>query len=700
MAKAKSPLQEITFPIAGLNRNAAFQSQPPYTTPYCVNVRPFDVVNLTAAQMHGYRQRGGSRPGLVKAYAQRCGSGPIQMLAQATLINPAAAQKNILLAVAGGVLYQNATGSFASVTSALQTTGQLSGTQVGQKFYIANYSNYYAAGTNGTIVENVLTDPAMPDLTTLGIDTTKDFVWLSGKLPFQANIFPIASFTSGSITFTPETNQSLDDQASGTLWQIGRPTKVFDPASPTSALTTIMGSFPVAWRFYYGGTVTAVNGVVTLNGDATWEDVPEPSTTCQVTLELRDPITGIGYASYPVASIDSDTQLTLNNQTSDSDCAGVWYMLSWTDTTQPQLDGLPPLNCNLCCTYRGRLVLAGPGSVWYMSRIGNVNDWDYGADPSDPARAVGGTATTTGGVPHPITALMPHSDDYLIFGCERSLWLLNGDPAYGGSITALSREIGCIGPNAWCTMPDGSMMVMSRDGLYQVPPGAQGVPQSFSRSKLPAELLDIDATANYISMSYDAVARGIHLSVTPVAGTVGLHYFIDTAIGGFWPVTVPNVMQPTRMLSYAPDAAAAADVIFGSIDGYARKFSNTATDDDGTGFVSFVTYGPLRIAGPGYFGQLLQIVADLDANGLGVNWGIFQGDTAQDAVAAAVPAGDPTDATWTGVWAAGGNHRCYPRAYGAAHVIMIGSVVDPTAVSVPWAIEGLRIEPRKMGAIH
>ena len=61
MAKEReSPLVELRFPARGLNRQAGFDQQEPATTPYCVNVRPFDVLTT--------RQRGGARPGLVKVY--------------------------------------------------------------------------------------------------------------------------------------------------------------------------------------------------------------------------------------------------------------------------------------------------------------------------------------------------------------------------------------------------------------------------------------------------------------------------------------------------------------------------------------------------------------------------------------------------------------------------------------------------------
>lgn len=57
----------LEFPAAGIDKRLAAQKQKPFTTPYCVNVRPFDPLEQ--------RRRGGSRPDLVKAFPEQLGSG-------------------------------------------------------------------------------------------------------------------------------------------------------------------------------------------------------------------------------------------------------------------------------------------------------------------------------------------------------------------------------------------------------------------------------------------------------------------------------------------------------------------------------------------------------------------------------------------------------------------------------------------------
>ena len=69
---ARQPV-DILFPHLGVSRVAGFQAQPPYSAPDALNVRPDDVFER--------RRRGGSRPGLLKAFSQELGSGsPVRLL--------------------------------------------------------------------------------------------------------------------------------------------------------------------------------------------------------------------------------------------------------------------------------------------------------------------------------------------------------------------------------------------------------------------------------------------------------------------------------------------------------------------------------------------------------------------------------------------------------------------------------------------
>jgi hypothetical protein len=70
----------LKFPLGGLNRRYDFQSQPPFTTPDCLNVRPVEPGTG--------RLRGSSRPGLSKVFATRASENPVRLLAPLSVAEP------------------------------------------------------------------------------------------------------------------------------------------------------------------------------------------------------------------------------------------------------------------------------------------------------------------------------------------------------------------------------------------------------------------------------------------------------------------------------------------------------------------------------------------------------------------------------------------------------------------------------------
>jgi hypothetical protein len=56
---------ELEPPLAGVSENLAFEQKPPFTTPVCMNMRPYDPDQE--------RARMGQRPGTVKAYTTQIG---------------------------------------------------------------------------------------------------------------------------------------------------------------------------------------------------------------------------------------------------------------------------------------------------------------------------------------------------------------------------------------------------------------------------------------------------------------------------------------------------------------------------------------------------------------------------------------------------------------------------------------------------
>ena len=349
-------------------------------------------------------------------------------------------------------------------------------------------------------------------------------------------------------------------------------------------------------------------------------------------------------------------------------------------------EGISPLNCHLLCSYRGRLVAVFK-NTWFMSRQNDPTDWDYGADDQDTARAVAGGVSEAADVPDPITAVIPHTDDYLLFACPGSLWMMRGDPAMGGQLDQLSDEIGIIGRTAWCKLPDGMLVFLSRAGIYILPPGGNGYPVPFSDERVPQELLDVDAESNIVTMQYDANNQGVHLFITPTNGTAGEHWWIDWRLKGLWPVSLPISTQPYSVLAYASDASEDRKILLGGGDGYLREFATTATTDDGTAFESYVQLGPFSMAPPPYEGMVTEISCVMDDDSADVSWELRVGQTGEAAV-------DSTTAKASGTWSGGWNRPTTPRVRGSAGSLYVEGSGDP------WAIEIVNLALMPVGRMR
>jgi len=248
----------------------------------------------------------------------------------------------------------------------------------------------------------------------------------------------------------------------------------------------------------------------------------------------------------------------------------------WTATADK---GQVPTGCPLIASYRNRVVLA-KDHVWYMSRSGDPNDFDYGAGAEDALRAVAGSNTDAGDIAEPMTALIPWGDDFFIFACERSMWLLRGDPALGGIIDNITRSIGIIAPKAWCYGPDGVLLFLSRDGFYAMPASGQGKPESISRERLPRELSDIDGKQFDVFLAYDQRARGVHITQSPIVVTQAPVY--DPTPGAPDPPDCDCDTLESQVHLYLPFEGDIADYSQASNDFTAGAYGECIYVDDAT----------------------------------------------------------------------------------------------------------------------
>lgn len=309
--------------------------------------------------------------------------------------------------------------------------------------------------------------------------------------------------------------------------------------------------------------------------------------------------------------------------------------------------GTAPTNCRLVCNYLDRLVAAGDTSnpqQWYMSKTGDATNWDYTVTDYYGAAVSSTTATQQLNLVSPITALIPHSDGCLIFGCIDAMVILQGDPLQGGKQSDLSPTVGCLGPGAWCYTPEGYLFFMSTDGLYVAPPGCDTRVKQVSRDRLPEELVGLNIGTHEVCMAYDLRFQGIHLMVSPRSTGTSYHYWVDVtttsegsggAIAAFWPMAYQASHEPFAMYARnatAPSSATLGTALFGGRDGVVRRQDASASTDDGSNAITWhVDYGPLAIAKSGYDGMLTQVNVTMAASSSNATLAVRGAQTAEGA---------------------------------------------------------------------
>lgn len=309
-------------------------------------------------------------------------------------------------------------------------------------------------------------------------------------------------------------------------------------------------------------------------------------TTATFTTET---VTGTNASTSPYGSAVSFT-------TSGAETANPhWY--DWTvfgaDATN---QGTMPDKSYLVAVYRGRLVLAGNPEYpnqWYMSRVADPFDFLYGS--SDAMSAVAGNNADAGQCPDIVRALISFHDDYLIFGCASTLWILRGDPVKGGSLDNLSDTTGMYGANSWCFDDARNLYFWGSGGIYRIRSDFSQI-ENLTELTLPDIINDeaADPTTHRITMGYDKKRHGIIISITVLATGVNSNYFYSFKTDGFFPETYPEECGPYSLFYYDANDTTYADLLVGCRDGYIRKFSDSTKDDNigatTEAISSYVTY--------------------------------------------------------------------------------------------------------------
>lgn len=771
---------ELPFPQAGLDRSGSYRSSPPFTSPDLSNVRSFDPIER--------RNRGGSRPGLGKAFFEELGSG-----ARVDLLNQVTTQATD----SSGYQYywsdlfnRDTLGSQWSTASWVGTAPPVSDELDGSYTYsqyvgavsaALNYSTSsdysidlyilpYDGEHHGTYYIYARMDDTTPVGTTDGIVGALTLSGAtgaySGSLTSYASGTPTANaFSTGNTTtakpgvfrITVSTNTVTCYWSGIQLWTgsvsahsgkrvgfglaavsqypdgmclVDKFAVMGSPASGSSDKPSSKRTYLVAasggslYSEQTVGALSATSGDVDIasghrissdeRGQSLYiadYDIPRLTGTDGTIAGDGVTLDAASVSDWTAHSIDADNDVVVITAGTGSVTNGTYKISSiaagdltlasttggagtctyrigrapkvfdpandslaiWTATT-----GEVPTGCRIVARWRDRVILAGDPNlpnVWHMSRLGDPLDFD--TSQTDVLAAVDSTTADCGKVGDAITAVVPFSDGYVVFGCTNSIWILNGDPAAGGTQSALSYSCNILDQWSWCRGPHGELYFLGTDGLYVIAPGGASYPQPLSREILPQELTNLDPALYDISLAWDADDHGVRIMVCPYVNQATKHFFYDVDGKSFWKDSYSRTDEPIILHAYKTDRLGDPNLLWGCRDGYIRHADEKYESDDGTAITSYVQYSPVRLSGNDYDHAIVQeIDASLAADSDDVSWELYVGDTNEAAV-------DASSAFASGTWAGDGlQYKNRPNARAGSAVLKLSN-----GGNRPWSIE-------------
>ncbi|KKN01085.1 hypothetical protein LCGC14_1131230 [marine sediment metagenome] len=336
-------------------------------------------------------------------------------------------------------------------------------------------------------------------------------------------------------------------------------------------------------------TPTGINGMLThavlATAHASNDTLTQATTSATMVVEYTDATKTHTWGRITAGTFNTTNSVTGSGSgsaftpTATDISPPVWY--DWT-VYAGGASGTMPAKAYLGCLYRGRNVLAGNPNYphqWYMSKVADPFNWVY--SDTDPLTAVAGNNTDAGEIGDIVRALIPYKDDYLVFGCASTIWVLTGDPAASGEIDEVDLTVGIFGANSWCFDGDSNLYFWGTNGIYKIPVGFRSV-ENLTEISLPNLVGDegADPSSHRITLGYDRKRHGILICITKLSDGSNSNYWYDIKLKGFFPESYPDECGAYSLFYYAANDNDYADLLVGCKDGYIRKFDETAKDDD------------------------------------------------------------------------------------------------------------------------
>ena len=287
---------------------------------------------------------------------------------------------------------------------------------------------------------------------------------------------------------------------------------------------------------------------------------------------------------------------------------------------------IPP-RAKLIGFWRGRMVLARDPEDpqdWHMSALGDADDWDKNPAILTATMAISGNNARCGKMPDAVNAIIPYSDDLLLFGCDSNIYRLTGDPMAGGQLDSVSTVTGVAFGEAWCKDPEGIIYFFgSRGGVYAMSP--QGEIQSLTQARIERRLQDIDLERYRIKLVWNDREQGLHVYQCPF-------YFDGVVLKAWYWDKRNNAWFEDELASSAKQVASTCvmdgdsyddrRLLIGCEDGVVRMYDNEIATDDGDRVDSRVLFGPMVVEQSSMKTRFCKLGIELasDQNGAEYDW--------------------------------------------------------------------------------
>ncbi len=376
------------------------------------------------------------------------------------------------------------------------------------------------------------------------------------------------------------------------------------------------------------------------------------------------------------------------------DGAGYYYyktsnntMTAWAATSPGTMPKDAATNCcRLICLWRGRTVLSGlrgDPQNWFMSKAYDPFNFSYNPQPRTATMAVAGNNSPAGLLGDYINCMIPYSDDTMVFGCDHTIWLLQGDPADGGQFSRVSGDLGMSWGQPFAIDPLQQIYFFGSDRrIYTMMPGAAPVWKSQQIKQL---LEKINLGTNLIRMAWDSYNQGLAVFVTPTnAALPTTNFFWEERTNAWWPDAFTTASHnPLAVHVFDGDAPDDRVILLGGRDGNLRAMSSVATDDDGTPIPSFIFLGPIQTKQLDYM-MLYDLQATLGSFSGQVRYDIYLGNSPEQALLNAP--------VLSGIWKSGRNPVSHIQRSDHAIWIKLSS-------TSAWALEKLTAHYKPMGDV-